>query len=70
MGCDQTEQPLSGEKVIGPTVMIQSPSSTPTAGTPSQDAAKTHANPAIQVREDVAVAAVLEVTEPTTKRGV
>src|ERR1700722_4922454 len=69
MGRLQAEQPLVGEKGIGPALMVRS-SSTPSQSLafPKQ-AAKPHSYPAVDVRERRLVA-VLEVFKPASKSRV
>src|SRR5688500_20343816 len=66
MGCFKTEQSHVGEESIGPADVTLSTATLPsTAATLEQDGTQASAEPAVDVAEDVRIAAVLEVGVPT-----
>ena len=71
MGCCQTEQPASGEKGIRPGEAGGLIASNPaTARSTTQQTAKPHAEPAVEIGVHRSPRAVLEIVEPATKRAV
>ena len=69
MGLFQAEQPLLGKEVIRPVTTIDDPFRDATAFNPfAKKASQPATEPAVFVREDVRVAAVFEVLEPTAQR--
>ena len=66
MGCFQAEEPLLGKEDVGPALAVRDPFRDATAFDPlAKKASQAATEPTIFVLEDVGVAAVLEVLEPT-----
>src|SRR4029077_17124680 len=64
MGCFQTEQPKLGKVAVFPALMVRSATFTASSCALPQNAAQTHADPAVQGSKRGPVT-VLEVIEPT-----
>ena len=63
MGILKRKQPVLAKEGIRPALMIPASTPSPRLAALAKDAPQSHANPAVQIREDVSMA-VLEVLKP------